>query len=63
MIMLPIGAKSNLDKVDVISAIRDFMEAGINQGYYNQYVDFLALLNAIERNTHNYYVLQRGIQY
>ncbi len=46
------GAKSNLDKVDVISAIRDFMEAGLNQGYYNQYVDFLALLNAIERNNH-----------
>ena len=45
------GAKFNLDKVDVISAIRDFMEAGLNQGYYNQYVDFLALLNAVERNS------------
>ena len=46
------GTKSNLDKVDVISAIREFMEAGLKQGYYNQYVDFLALFNAIERNRH-----------
>lgn len=44
--------KSNLDKVDVISAIREYMEAGLKQGYYNQYVDYLALFNAIERNSH-----------
>ena len=42
--------RSQFDKVDVISAIREYMEAGLKQGYYNQYVDYLALFNAIERN-------------
>ena len=44
--------KSNLNKVDVIRAIREFMEAGLNQGYFNQYVDYLSLFNGIERNRH-----------
>ena len=42
--------KSNLDKVDVISAIKEFMQAGLKQGFYSQYVDYLSLFNAIERN-------------
>lgn len=46
------STNSHLDKVDIVSAIREFMEAGFNQGYYKQYVDFLALLNAIERNSY-----------
>lgn len=46
------STNSHLDKVNIVSAIREFMEAGFNQGYYNQYVDFLALLNAIERNSY-----------
>ena len=42
--------KSNLDKVDVISAIKEFMQSGLKQGFYSQYVDYLSLFNAIERN-------------
>ena len=46
------STNSHLDKMDVISAIREFMEAGLNQGYFNQYVDYLSLFNGIERNRH-----------
>ena len=46
------STNSPLDKMDVISAIREFMEAGLNQGYFSQYVDYLSLFNAIERNRH-----------
>lgn len=39
------------DKADVISAIEEFMKAGLEQGYYKQYLDFLQLFNVI--NKHN----------
>lgn len=39
------------DKADVICAIEEFMKAGLEQGYYKQYLDFLQLYNVV--NKHN----------
>lgn len=39
-----------LDKADVISAIEEFMKAGLEQGYYKQYLDFMQLFNVINRH-------------
>ena len=39
---------SDFNKVDIIDSIKEFMNEGLKNGYYEQYMHYLTIFNAIK---------------